>query len=235
MLVEQTLDGPYIFGHARRLFGQDFRVLWALMYTYRNQQRRMFHFQRLNQVARCMKHLRTLELDYSTGQGDLADCGRRTAILQRMLQETTRLREAVLVAAACNQRLLCELKILLPFATVSEACLAGMLSRLPALERELQANLSVYDSPSASGSRVHERAIEKKPGCEAAITKRPTAETGQEPSMLPTKRPRPRQPTSKLLRLDTKPASTLSSRRLPSDLVASEKRDEIDDIFGGLA
>jgi hypothetical protein len=203
--LHKTLDGPYIFSTSRAIFLSDAKVLWALIYTYRNQQRNSFHFHRLNQLFKILKRIRRYELDYIEADSEL----QKVALIKSILGEETALRAACTVAGLGIKKLL-EMKLYLPFGLIVEGALASIYFKIDPFIGELTKTLDVF-----VGFR-NEKVMET----------RPLANKPQKKFKKKHKIGGERKTPSGLTFVA--PKSTLPSKRKPSD----SHRDEIDDIFG---
>ena len=203
LLFHKTLAGPFIFSTSRAIFLSDVKVLWALMYTYRNQQRNSFHFHRLNQLLRVLKRIRRLELEYIEADEAL----QKISLLRTILGEENALRNACIAAGLAVKKLL-EMKLYLPFGLTAEGAVASIYYKIGPFIEELKKTLNVFTGPNSGEQKV----------------KVPNMET---PKRDKKKEKRKKSASSLTF---VAPKSSLPSKRKPSDVEGS--RDEIDDIFG---
>lgn len=199
----KTLDGPYIFTNSRPIFF-DIKILWALMYHYRNQQRSSFHFHRLNLLMKNAKRFRSLELEYiDTFEIHLLDS---------LILCMSSFKEAVTISAMAIEKLI-DMKLYLPFALVAEAGIASIFSKLDYLESELVATKKALENPNSKPDTI-------TPEISPPIKKSKIEE-----------KPFKRKPPPKKIKADK--LSKLSSNRLPSTTTNNGGgKDEIDSIFG---
>ena len=151
-VMHEHIDGPFLFTNTRAMFS-DFKILWALMYTYRNQQKKMFHFQRLGHIARTMKQLRKTELACIEDQS--------VETLSEMMELARQAKQYILLNEQCMDKLF-EMKLFLPFATAAEAALAGMYSCCDPLLYELSKVKQVAQESSQPVSKQIEHSHPKK-------------------------------------------------------------------------
>ena len=203
--LHKTLDGPYIFSTSRAIFLSDVKVLWALIYTYRNQQRNSFHFHRLNQLFKVLKRIRRYELDYIEADSEL----QKITLIKNILGEEKNLRASCIVAGLGVKKLL-EMKLYLPFGLTAEGALASIYFKIDPFIGELTKALDVF-----VGSRSEKRGEAK-----------PLATKPQKKLKKNRKIDIKKKASSGLTFVA--PKSTLPSKRKPLDF----HRDEIDDIFG---
>ena len=203
-LLHKTLGGPYIFSTSRAIFLSDVKVLWSLMYTYRNQQKKSFHFHRLNQLFKVLKQIRRYELDYIEADSEQ----QKATFIKNILGKEKSFRDACIVSALGVKKLL-EMKLYIPFGLTAEGAIASIYSKIGPFIEELNKTLDVF-----VGSRGDTKVEAKPPPLNPPkkIKKRVEREKKVVPSGLTL----------------VAPKSTLPSKRKPSDM----RRDEIDDIFG---
>jgi hypothetical protein len=202
-LFHKTLVGPYIFSTSRAIFLSDVKVLWALMYTYRNQQRSSFHFHRLNQLLKVLKRIRRMELDYIEAD----ETEQKTLLLKNILGEENALRKACIVAGLAIKKLL-EMKLYLPFGLTAEGAIASIFNKIGPFIEELKKTLNVFTGQSGANLKVQAIKVETEKKVK--------------------KKEKKKNPTNTLTFVA--PKSTLPSKRKPSSM--EPNRDEIDDIFG---
>ena len=122
------LDGPFIFSNSRPVF-YDFKILWALMYHYRNQQRSSFHFHRLNLLMKRAKRFRHLELEYIDKQDK--------SQLDELLEIAADIKNSSLIAGAAIEKLI-SMKLYQPFALTAQAAIASIYAKIDFLSKELK-------------------------------------------------------------------------------------------------
>jgi hypothetical protein len=139
------LGGPFIFSNSRPMF-YDFKVLWTLMYHYRNQQRSSFHFHRLNLVMKSAKKFRQLELAYIDTQDP--------NLLDELVNCARKIKESSLVAGAAIDKLI-SMKLYTPFALTAEAALASIFTKIDFVVKELE----LTKDPGTFASMTKEDAV----------------------------------------------------------------------------